>query len=145
MNVGRVAVLALLAMGCASENIPPSLPMVSLASFTSMAEQCVRKAGSQPDSLAARCLCRTLKEQVGTALIDCFATPYLLGFVGESVPLPPIRRSNRSYYGLAFAPRGLEPGATEQIEVFKYGYGVATAHPDLPAHWYLLTYCRGCD
>ena len=118
---------------------------MSLTSFTSMAEQCVQRGGSRPDSLAAACVCRALKAQVGKAVVHCFETPYLLGFVGASVPLPPMRRSSQSYYGLAFAPHGLDLEVTEQREVFRYGYGVATAQPGLAPHWYLLKYCGACD
>ena len=144
LRITSVWACALLLAACATEASPPALPSASLVAFTEIAERCVQRPAGNADSVAAECVCQTLKGR-GSVPVRCFATPYLLGFVGDSVPLPPIRRSRQAYYGLAFAPRGLDLAVTEQREVFKYGYGVATAQAGLPPHWYLLTYCMGCD
>lgn len=136
---------SLLLAACALEASPSPPPSSSLAAFAELAEHCARQRGAQVDSVAAACVCKSINERAAAAAVRCFATKYLLGFVGDSVPLPPMRRSPYKYYGLAFAPRGLNTTATEQIEVFNFGYGVAAPYPGLPTHWYLLTYCAGCD
>lgn len=110
-----------------------------------MAERCAERSSSRTDSVVAQCVCQNYNARAGAGAIHCFATPFLLGFVGDSVPLPSIRRSRDQFYGLAFAPRGLDLTVTEQREVFTYGYGVATEQTGLPPHWYLLKYCVGCD
>jgi len=134
-------VLVLLA-ACGREASPAS---PDLTSFTQLAQGCAERSAFRTDSVVAQCVCESYSRHAGSAAIHCFATPYLLGFVGDSVPLPSIGRSRDEYYGLAFAPGGLDLTVTEQREVFTYGYGVATEQSGLPPHWYVLRYCVGCD
>jgi hypothetical protein len=137
-----LSVFLLLQVACGREASPAS---PGLRSFTERTERCVERSSSRADSAVAQCVCQSYGGHAASQAIRCFATPYLLGFIGDSVPLPSIRRSRDSYYGLAFAPRGLDLSVTEQREVFTYGYGVVLARADLPPHWYLLKYCLGCD
>jgi hypothetical protein len=141
-SVRAAIVLLPLLFGCATA--PPPKP-TSLSALTRVVESCLTSPSRGADSAAARCACRALDDKAGGQPVHCFAAPYFIGFVGPGLPVPSALPMREHYYGLAYAPRPLDLRETAQYEIQMFGYGVAGRHRSLPAPWYLITYCSGCD